>query len=46
VITQEVLRPADPRYLDYPPLPYEEVIDRDRARSSARKRGGARLRTV
>jgi hypothetical protein len=46
VITQDILRPADPRYLDYPPLPYEEVIDRDRARSSARKTGGARLRSV
>lgn len=46
VITQEVLRPADPRYLDYPPLPYEEVIDRDRARSAASKSGGARLRSL
>ncbi len=45
-ITQEILRPADPRYLDYPPLPAEEVIDRDRARSSAGKGGGARLRSV
>ena len=46
VIIQEILRPADPRYLDYPPLPYEEVIDRDRARSSSRKNGGARLRSL
>lgn len=46
VITQEVLRPADPRYVDYPPLPYEEVIDRDRAASATRKRRGTRLRSV
>jgi hypothetical protein len=46
VITQDILLPADPRYLDYPPLPDDEVIDRDRARSSARKTGGARLRSV
>lgn len=46
VITQEILRPADPRYLDYPPLPYEEVIDRDRAQSSRRKSRTGKLRTV
>ena len=46
VISQDILRPADRRYLDYPPLPYEEVIDRDRARSSARKAPGGRLRSV
>lgn len=45
VITQEILRPADRRYLDYPPLPYEEVIDRDRAQAAERK-GRGRLRRV
>lgn len=45
-IRQEVFRPADPRYADYPPLPYEEVIDRDRAWASTRKRRGTRLRSV
>jgi hypothetical protein len=30
-VTEQVLRPADPRYLDYPPLPYEEQIDREAA---------------
>lgn len=37
-IFREVLRPADPRYLDYPPLPYEQVIDRDRAQRTRRSR--------
>lgn len=46
VITEEVLKKADPRYLDYPPLPYEEVIDRDRRRTSRRRSGSRRLRTV
>lgn len=46
VITREVLRPADPRYVDFPPLPYEEVLDRDRSRSRRRKSGGGRLRSV
>lgn len=45
VISHEVLRPADPRYLDFPPLPYEVVIDRDRAQSLRRKKGG-RLRSI
>lgn len=38
VVSKEVLRPADPRYRDWPPLPYEEEIDRwrDRARSHQR----------
>jgi hypothetical protein len=45
VVTQEVLWPPDVRYVGYPPLPYEEVIDRDRAWSRKRKssgRGGLR----
>lgn len=46
VISQHVLRKADPRYADYPPLPYEEVIDRDRRRSPRRRSGSRRLRTV
>jgi hypothetical protein len=46
VISQHVLRKADPRYVDYPPLPYEEVIDRDRRQSSRRRSGSRRLRTV
>lgn len=46
VVTEEILRPADARYLDLPPLPYEEVIDRDRARSSTRRRGGRGLKSV
>lgn len=45
VITEEVLRAADARYLDYPPLPYEEVIDRDRRRSP-RRSAAKRLRSV
>lgn len=36
VVTEEILRPADRRYLDYPPLPYEEAIDRDLVRSRRR----------
>ena len=31
VVTEEILRPADPRYLDRPPLAYELAIDRDRS---------------
>jgi hypothetical protein len=47
VVTEESLRPADPRYRDYPPLPYEEVIDRDRAWSRRRKSSGrGRLRSA
>lgn len=45
VIAEEVLRPADARYRDYPPLPYEEVIDRDRRRSPRRSLA-KRLRSV
>lgn len=46
VVTTETLWPADSRYLDYPPLPYEVEIDRDRKRSAARKRSGRGRRTV
>lgn len=28
-VREEVIRPADPRYVDWPPLPYEAAIDRD-----------------
>jgi hypothetical protein len=45
-VREKVLRPADLRYLDYPPLPYEAAIDREKAARS-RRRGarseGARL---
>lgn len=37
-IREEILRPADPRYLDYPPLPYEEENDRWAARRRRRRR--------
>lgn len=42
VVTEEILRPADARYLDYPPLPYEQVVDRDRAQTSVRRGRGLR----
>jgi len=29
-VSEEILRPADSRYLDLPPLPYEEYADRER----------------
>lgn len=38
VVKEDVLRPADPRYVDWPRLPYEDEIDRERARSSRRRR--------
>jgi hypothetical protein len=43
VLTEEVLRPPDPSYLGYPPLAYEEAVDRDRAfmRRRRRPRAGA-----
>ncbi len=44
VVTTEVLRPADPRYSDYPPLPYEEVIDSEQRSSQRRKSSGRRSR--
>lgn len=37
-VTEKVIRPADPRYQDWPPLPYEAAIDRDRARVQRRRR--------
>lgn len=42
-VVEEVLRRADPSYLDYPPLAYEEAIDREReqARRRRRPRSGA-----
>ena len=40
-VRTQVLRPADPRYLDFPPLPYEAVNERDRARRSRRQRADA-----
>ncbi len=38
VVTREVIVPADPRYADYPPLPYEEEIDRQAGRRRRRRR--------
>lgn len=29
VVTKDVITPADPRYVDWPPLAYEEAIDRE-----------------
>ena len=48
VVTTEILWAADARYVDYPPLPYEAEIDRDRKWSDARKRSGRgrRLKAV
>lgn len=37
-VRQKVLRPADRRYLDRPPLPYEIVRDRERAERRRRRR--------
>lgn len=31
-MTEEILRPADPRYLDFPPLPYESCADEETQR--------------
>lgn len=45
-VSLDCLRPADRTYLDYPPLAYEEVIDRERARAQKRKSGAPRLRSV
>lgn len=41
-VRERVLRPADARFLDLPPLPYEEAIDRERARRVQRRRGAGR----
>ncbi len=38
VVRTEVLRRADRRYVDYPPLPYEEAIDRDLSPRQRRRR--------
>ena len=40
VVTTEVLRPADPSYSGYPPLPYEDAIDRERKSSQRIKSSG------
>ncbi len=37
-VSECVLRPADARYVDRPPLPYELVIDRDAAARTRRRR--------
>jgi hypothetical protein len=37
-VREDIIRPADPRYLDYPPLPYEKVIDRDLTPRQRRRR--------
>ena len=38
-VREEVLRPADPRYLDFPPLPYEAYLDAmDESRPRRRRR--------
>lgn len=39
VVLEEVLRPADERYVDRPPLPYEQAIDRENELSARRRRG-------
>ncbi|WP_109506495.1 hypothetical protein [Nocardioides speluncae] len=41
-VRETVLRPSDTRYLDYPPLPYESAIDRQRADRARRRRGTQR----
>ena len=41
-VEESVLRAADPRYLDFPPLPYEAQIDRERADVKRRRRGRRR----
>lgn len=44
-VQEKTIRPADPRYVDYPPLPYEEVIDRDLTPRRQRRRteGGGQV---
>ena len=37
-VRQQVLRPADRRFRDYPPLPYEAAIDRDLSPQQRRRR--------
>lgn len=48
LVTTEVLWAADSRYVDYPPLPYEVEIDRDRKFAERVKRSGRgrRLKVV
>lgn len=36
-IREKILRPADPRYVDRPPLPYEEAADRREDRRPSRR---------
>jgi hypothetical protein len=38
VVTETILRPADPRYGDFPPLPYEAAEDRAIGRGTVRRR--------
>lgn len=38
VVRREVITPADPRYLDWPPMPYEDVIDREAEYARRRRR--------
>ncbi|HET6625949.1 MAG TPA: hypothetical protein VFG63_06130 [Nocardioidaceae bacterium] len=37
-VREKVLRPADQRYVDFPPLPYEAAIDRDLTPRARRRR--------
>jgi hypothetical protein len=37
-VHEEVIRPADSRYLDLPPLPYEDAIDRNLSPRGKRRR--------
>lgn len=37
-VREKILRPADPRYVDFPLLPYEEAIDREYEGSRRRRR--------
>ncbi len=38
VVTRRIIAPADSRYLDFPPLPYEAEIDRQEALTRRRRR--------
>jgi hypothetical protein len=43
-VREKTLRPADPRYVDLPPLPYEETIDRlNESRPRTRRRRDAEV---
>ena len=37
-VSEEILVPPDPRYVDWPPLPYEDEIDRWEQRRARRRR--------